>query len=131
MAPPAPEIDLARVLCRPADLPADGCREFRLGPGDWPLRGFVLRVADGVRAYVDRCAHLSFPLNYTPHGFLTADGSMILCSMHGAIFEKDTGYCVAGPCYGLSLIGLPLRIESGYVLLADEADPDELAARYA
>jgi nitrite reductase/ring-hydroxylating ferredoxin subunit len=128
---PTPEIDLVRVLCRLADLPADGCREFRLGRGDWPLRGFVLRVADGVRAYVNRCAHLHYPLNYTPNGFLTGDGSLILCSVHGAMFEKLTGYCVAGPCYGRSLIGLPVRIESGYVLLADEADPEELAARYA
>jgi nitrite reductase/ring-hydroxylating ferredoxin subunit len=80
---------------------------------------------------VNRCAHLHYPLNYTPNGFLTGDGSMILCSVHGAIFEKQTGYCVAGPCHGLSLIGLPVRIDSGWVLLADEADPDELAARYA
>jgi nitrite reductase/ring-hydroxylating ferredoxin subunit len=128
---PTPEIDLARVMCRLADLPAQGCREFRLGAGDWPLRGFVLRVAGEVRAYVNRCAHLQYPLNYTPNGFLTRDGSMILCSVHGALFEKLTGYCVAGPCYGRSLIGLPVRIESGYVLLADEADADELAARYA
>jgi nitrite reductase/ring-hydroxylating ferredoxin subunit len=91
----------------------------------------VLRVAGEVRAYVNRCAHLQYPLNYTPNGFLTRDGSMILCSVHGALFEKLTGYCVAGPCYGRSLIGLPVRIESGYVLLADEADADELAARYA
>jgi nitrite reductase/ring-hydroxylating ferredoxin subunit len=125
------QIDLARVLCRMADLPADGCREFRLGRGDWPLRGFVVRLADGVRAYVNRCAHLQFALNYAPHEFLTPDGSMILCRVHGALFEKQTGYCVAGPCYGRSLIGLPVRIESGYILLADEADADELAARYA
>ncbi|MFI4869352.1 MAG: Rieske (2Fe-2S) protein [Steroidobacterales bacterium] len=124
-------IDLAQVLCRMEDLPANGCREFRLGGGDWPLRGFVLRVGDGVRAYVNRCAHLHYPLNYTPHGCLTRDGSMIQCSVHGAIFEKDTGYCVAGPCYGRSLIGLPVRVESGCVLLANEADADELAARYA
>jgi nitrite reductase/ring-hydroxylating ferredoxin subunit len=128
---PTPEIDLARVMCRLADLPAQGCREFRLGSGDWPLRGLVLRVAGEVRAYVNRCAHLQYPLNYTPNGFLTRDGSMIVCSVHGALFEKLTGYCVAGPCYGRSLIGLPVRIESGYVLLADEADADELAARYA
>jgi nitrite reductase/ring-hydroxylating ferredoxin subunit len=128
---PERQIDLARVLCRMADLPPDGCREFRLGGGEWPLRGFVLRVADGVRAYVNRCAHLQYPLNYTPHEFLTGDRSMILCRVHGALFEKQTGYCVAGPCYGLSLIGLPVRIESGYVLLAGEADADELAARYA
>jgi nitrite reductase/ring-hydroxylating ferredoxin subunit len=126
-----PQIDLGRVLCRMADLSANGCREFRLGGGDWPLRGMVVRLADGVRAYVNRCAHLQLPLNYTPHGFLTPDGSMIQCSVHGALFEKDSGYCVAGPCYGRSLIGLPVRIESGYVLLADEVDADELATRYA
>ena|ERR1700676_4441265 len=125
------EIDLARVLCRLADIPVDGSREFRLGPGDWPLRGFVLRLADGVRAYVNRCAHLNYPLNYTPHGFLSGDRSMIVCSVHGALFEKRTGYCVSGPCYGRSLIGLAVRIESGYVLLADEVDADEMAARYA
>ncbi|HEX2791927.1 MAG TPA: Rieske 2Fe-2S domain-containing protein [Steroidobacteraceae bacterium] len=125
------QIDLARVLCSMADLPADGCREFRLGRGDWPLRGFVVRVADGVRAYVNRCAHQQFQLNYARHEFLTPDGSMILCRVHGALFEKQTGYCVAGPCYGRSLIGLPVRVESGYVLLADDADAEELAARYA
>jgi len=124
-------VDLARLLCRMEDLAAHGCREFRLGGGDWPLRGFVVRVDEGVRAYVNRCAHLHYPLNYTPHAFLTPDGSMIQCSAHGAMFEKQTGYCVAGPCIGRSLIGLPVRVESGCVLLADEADPDELAARYA
>jgi nitrite reductase/ring-hydroxylating ferredoxin subunit len=130
MAPPAQEIDIERVLCRLADLKG-GSREFRLGRGDWPLRGFVVEVHDGVRAYVNRCAHLNYPLNYMPHQFLSHDRSMIQCFVHGAIFEKTTGYCVAGPCSGLSLIALPVRVESGYVLLADEADPDELAARYA
>ena len=126
----AREIDLARVLCRVSDLQG-GCREFRLGRGDWPLRGFVVQVGDGICAYVNRCAHRNNPLNYLEHQFLSHDGSMIQCYVHGAIFEKSTGYCVAGPCSGLSLIALPVRLESGYVLLADEANPDELAARYA
>jgi nitrite reductase/ring-hydroxylating ferredoxin subunit len=125
------EIDLGRVLCRLDELAADGCREFRIGGGYWPLRGFVVRVGEGVRAYVNRCAHLAYPLNYLPHQFLTHDKSMIQCYVHGAIFEKDTGYCVAGPCSGLSLIALPVRMEAGYVLLAEEADPDQLAERYA
>jgi nitrite reductase/ring-hydroxylating ferredoxin subunit len=125
------EIDVARVLCRLEDLPTDGCREFRVGGGDWPLRGFVVRVGEGVRAYVNRCAHLDYPLNYMPHEFLTPDRSLIVCYVHGALFDKQTGYCVAGPCSGLSLAALPVRLEAGYVLLGDEADPDELAARYA
>jgi nitrite reductase/ring-hydroxylating ferredoxin subunit len=126
----ATEIDLARVLCRVAELEG-GCREFRLGGGDWPLRGFVVQVSDGVRAYVNRCAHLTYPLNYMPHQFLSHDASMIQCYVHGALFEKTTGYCVAGPCSGLSLISLPVRIEAGYVLLSKEVDPDKLAQRYA
>ena len=124
-------IDVTRVLCRLDEMPEGGCREFRLGGGEWPLRGFVVRIGDQARAYVNRCAHLAYPLNYAPDQFLTHDGLMIQCYVHGAIFEKDTGYCVAGPCAGYSLISLPVRIESGYVLLGDEADPEELAARYA
>jgi len=124
------EIDLTRILCRVADLEG-GCREFRWGGGEWPLKGFVVQVSDGVRAYVNRCAHLSYPLNYLPNQFLSHDGSMIQCYVHGAIFDKRTGHCVGGPCSGLALIALPVRVEHGYVLLADEADPDELVARYA
>ncbi|MFI4913874.1 MAG: Rieske (2Fe-2S) protein [Steroidobacterales bacterium] len=124
-------IDLERVLCRLEELPAEGCREFRLGAGAWPLKGFVVRVADGVRAYVNRCAHLAYPLNYLPQEFLSYDRSMIQCYVHGAIFEKETGYCVAGPCSGLSLAALPVRIVAGFVLLADGVDIEELAARYA
>ncbi|HEX4375726.1 MAG TPA: Rieske 2Fe-2S domain-containing protein [Steroidobacteraceae bacterium] len=124
------EIDLTRVLCRVADL-AGGSLEFRIGRGDWPLRGLVVQLGEDVRAYVNRCPHLAYPLNFVPHQFLTPDGSMIHCQAHGAVFEKATGYCVIGPCAGRSLIALPVIVESGYVLLSDEADPDALAALYA
>jgi len=121
----------ARLLCRLDEIAPGGCREFRLGAGQWPLRGFVVKVTGGVRAYVNRCAHLRYPLNYLPDEFLTYDRALIECSMHGAVFEKDTGLCVGGPCLGRSLVGLPVRIEAGCVWLADGVDPDELAARYA
>lgn len=124
------EIDLERVLCRLDDLQASGCREFRLGGGEWPLRGFVVRTRDGVRAYVNRCAHLRYPLNYAEDRFLSHDGSMIVCFVHGALFEKETGYCVAGPCAGLSLAPVPVRLEGDLVLLSDEVDAEEFAARY-
>jgi nitrite reductase/ring-hydroxylating ferredoxin subunit len=124
-------IDTERVLCRLGELTADGCREFKLGQGDWPLRGFVVRVSDGVRAYVNRCAHLDYPLNYLPHQFLSHDHRMIQCYVHGALFEKGTGLCVAGPCAGLSLCTLPVRIVGDYVLLGDDADIAVLAERFA
>lgn len=113
------------LLCRLDQLPSGGCREFKLGSGDWPLRGFVIRVADGVRAYVNRCAHLSYPLNYLPDEFLSYDRRHILCTMHGALFEKETGLCVAGPCLGRSLISVPARIEDDCVI-TDASTVDDL-----
>lgn len=123
------EIDLALVLCRLEELGATGCREFRLGGGDWPLRGFVLHlgVASGgdaaVRAYSNRCPHRALPLNLLPDRFLSHDGTMIVCCMHGAIFEKATGFCVAGPCVGGSLRPIPVRVVDGLVLLAASTEP--------
>ncbi|HKT74418.1 MAG TPA: Rieske (2Fe-2S) protein [Steroidobacteraceae bacterium] len=113
--------DLERVVCRLSDLERGSARAFTIGSGDWPLRGFVVRAGDEVRAYVNRCPHAGHPLNMQPDGFLTPDGALVLCASHGALFEKLTGYCVAGPCAGRSLRAVPLRIEAGFVLLADEA----------
>jgi len=120
-----------RVLCRLEELGATGCREFRLGGGDWPVRGFVVRAGTAVHAYLNRCAHLALPLNLLPDRFLTHDGSLILCTAHGALFEKGTGYCVAGPCIGQSLQRVPVQVEAGCVMLADEVDVAALAVRFS
>jgi len=125
-------LDLERVICRVADLDDGGSRAFTMGTGPWPLRGFVVRVRDEVRAYVNRCPHARHPLNLRPHDFLTADRTLILCHSHGALFEKESGYCVAGPCAGRSLTQLPITIDSGYVVLSESArledvDPVEAA----
>lgn len=124
------EIDLERVLCRVEELDATGCREFKLGGGEWPVRGFIVRSGTAVHAYLNRCAHMALPLNMLPDRFLTHDGSLILCTAHGALFEKSTGYCIAGPCNGQSLQRVPVQVAAGCVMLADDVDVAALAARY-
>ena len=114
-------IDVERVICRLTDLGESGSRGFVMGRGDWPLRGFVVRIHDQVRGFVNSCPHARHPLNFKPNQFLTLDGSLILCASHGALFEKLTGYCVAGPCAGQSLRTVPLEVVDGYVMLAEEA----------
>lgn len=115
-------VDLERVVCRVSDLDAQGARGFTIGAGDWPLRGFVVRAGAQIRGYVNDCPHAHHPLNLLPHRFLTADGSLIVCSSHGALFEKLTGVCVAGPCAGSCLRSIPLQMEAGFVLLAAGVD---------
>jgi nitrite reductase/ring-hydroxylating ferredoxin subunit len=110
-------LDLTRVICPIEQIPDGGSLGFTIGEGDWPLRGFLVRMRDDVKGYVNSCPHARHPLNLRPNRFLTHDASLILCSSHGALFEKSTGYCVAGPCAGQSLEPIPLRIVEGYVLL--------------
>jgi nitrite reductase/ring-hydroxylating ferredoxin subunit len=118
----ARQIDVERVICRLDDLGDSGSRGFAIGSGDWPLRGFVVRGNGKVRGFINSCPHARHPLNLSPHGFLTPDSTLILCSSHGALFEKLTGYCVAGPCAGQSLRAVPLKVEAGFVMLADDVD---------
>lgn len=112
-------LDTERVLCTLAELGEQGCRGFTLGEGDWPLRGFVLRVGSEYRAYVNWCPHAGHALNFKPHQFLTPDGALIICGSHGALFERDGGLCIAGPCAGQRLRTLPIEVVDGYVLLAE------------
>ena len=121
----AVELDLERVVCRLSELQG-GARGFTLGSGDWPLRGFVVRVGDTVRGYLNRCPHAGHPLDLLPQRFLTADGTLILCSSHGALFEKATGLCEAGPCAGRALTPIALQVRSGFVLLDDSVDVEAL-----
>lgn len=105
------------LICRLDDLPDPGARLFDLGAGGWPAEGFVVRKGEEVFAYVNVCPHAGHALDWRPDGFLTKDRSMIMCSAHGAVFEVRSGLCVAGPCAGVSLRRLPVRVADGCLLL--------------
>ena len=120
------KVDIERIICRFEELADPGARAFKLGAGDWPLRGFVVRKGSEVFAYLNRCPHAGHPLNWTADDFFTADQTLLMCHSHGACFEMTTGVCVLGPCVGRELRSIPIKIEHGHVLVAD--DPDKLAA---
>jgi nitrite reductase/ring-hydroxylating ferredoxin subunit len=121
--------DPTRIICRLDDLDNPGSRAFTLGSGQWPLRGFVVRRGPEVFAYVNRCPHAGHPLNWQPDQFLSFGRTLIQCNSHGALFQIDTGACVAGPCVGDTLTALAVRIENGTILL--DADPQQLSTLHA
>ena len=92
-----------------------GCREFSIGDGDWPFKGFVVRRGNEVFAYQNFCVHLGHPLNWMPDRFLTKDLTAVMCASHGALYEIDTGLCFAGPCLGKELIKVELAVRDGIV----------------
>lgn len=97
------------------ELDDPGCREFAIGDGDWPFRGFVVRQGESVFAYQNVCVHVGHPLNWSPHKFLTKDKSAIICSSHGAIYNIQTGECFAGPGAGGALRKVDLSVRDGVV----------------
>ena len=121
------EIDLERVICALHELDDPGARGFTMGRGHWPLRGFVVRRGAELRAYLNHCPHAGHELNLRPHAFLAPDAPLIQCSSHGALFEMETGLCLAGPCPGARLRPIELRINQGYVLVADNVELSEPA----
>ena len=127
MTSPPREIDITRVLCTLSELEETGSRGFAVGEGDWPLRGFVVKTPRGVAAYVNYCPHAGHPLNFRPHRFLTPDRSLILCASHGAVFTRDGGECVIGPCVGQSLKKIDVAVVGGCVMLAEGVDVEKLA----
>ncbi len=116
---PEREVDLGPF----ADLDDPGSKEFRIGDGDWPFKGFVVRQGEEVFAYQNVCPHAGHALNWKPDSFLTPDRASIICASHGAAFSIATGECFAGPCPGRSLRKVAVGIRGGRVYVTG---PDSL-----
>jgi len=109
------------VVCRFDELSDPGCREFRIGEGDWPFKGFVVRRGEDVFAYRNYCMHVGHPLNWKPDEFLTAERDRIVCASHGALYDIATGVCSGGPCRGKQLDRVDVAVRDGDVIVTGPA----------
>ncbi len=110
------------LICALNEITEPGTREFSVGEGEWPLRGFVVRYQGQLRAYVNSCPHLGVPLNYQPNEFFAPHEPLLQCSVHGALFVPHTGRCVSGPCIGRRLRELKIETIDGHLYLRSHPD---------
>ena len=78
---------------------------------------FAVKKDDQIYLYWNRCPHLRTPLEWEEDRFLDADGALIQCATHGALFRISDGRCLAGPCKGKSLHPVPFIIDNGMVMV--------------
>ncbi len=110
-------------LCSLTEL--EECQTIELSVEQRQL--FAVRLDNQIHAYWNSCPHRGIPLNWMPNQFLDGDGALIQCTSHGALFEIDTGHCIAGPCHGDSLTPVTLHCESGqYYITAGQPLPPAL-----
>jgi len=116
MSEQAPELRRL-VIGMLEELENPGCREFSIGEGNWPFKGFVVRQDEQVFAYQNHCRHAGHSLNWKPDDFLTRDCSSIICASHGALYDIQSGECTAGPCAGQYLNRVEAMVENGKVIV--------------
>lgn len=110
-----------RTLCPSAEL-LDGGTGFRftvrIGCSEEPA--FAIRYQGAVYAYLNRCAHVPTELDWTPGVFFDADGVLLMCATHGALYSPKDGRCVGGRCDGKGLRRLAVVEQDGMVYLDDK-----------
>ena len=113
------------VLCPLDDMEDPGTRAFRVVfDDDHEVEIFLVRRGAHVFAYVNICPHQFLPLNWHTDIFLNLDKTHILCMMHAARFEIDSGEMIYGPITAdCRLRPVPVSIEDGAVRLAKEGVP--------
>lgn len=108
---------IRRLLCKRSDIADGAARGFEI-MHETHRRDVVLVSREGrLHAYKNSCPHRHLPLETFPNRFLNEDGSLLICSAHGARFRVADGLCISGPCQGQSLTVADVEIDDGDVYL--------------
>ena len=90
-----------RLICSSAEL-EDSRRgvRFDVERAGGLVAAFAVRFEGRVQAYLNRCAHLPMELDWRPGEFFDAEGLVLICSTHGALYAPESGACIGGRCIG-------------------------------
>ena len=104
-------------LCLLTDLDELSCKSFNIKIKRKPTDIFMVRKGGQVFAYQNVCPHAQAPLEWNPDDFLDEKKETIICAMHGARFTIEEGTCVEGPCDGVGLTAIAVKIDNGDIKL--------------
>lgn len=105
-------------LCKLDALDDPGAKGFTFGQGAGRFDMFLVRKDGAVYAYLNECPHAHARLDNWPDKFLTLDETRIVCGVHAALFEIESGFCTSGPCTGRRLTSVPVEIAADGIRIA-------------
>lgn len=91
---------------------------IKLRSGLMQKRNIILfRYKDNFYAYYNLCMHMRRPLNCQANAIFDRDRQHLRCSMHGFVFEPETGICLSPVCAGQKLQAVKLIEVDGMLSL--------------
>ena len=81
------------------------------------MTGFALLFDGGYYVYRNQCQHLPVELDWEENDFFDVDKKFIVCATHGALYQPQSGLCVAGPCNGENLMPIPFEVTQNYIVI--------------
>lgn len=94
------------------DIPENGCRGLSVEVKGEKIDIILVRKNNELYCYRNRCPHMGINLDWMPDQFLDVSETLLQCATHGALFNIDDGYCIAGPCAGQSLQRVKFHMEN-------------------
>ena len=85
-----------------------------------PHSGIVFRFNGKLFAYLNRCVHMPRQLNCERDTVFDHDRQLLRCSMHGIVYQPETGRSLSTMCQGDQLQALRLTEFEGTIYLTDK-----------
>ncbi len=114
-----PQLPEVYAICSASEIEKGDAKAFSLSriteAGE--ARPFPLVVVrthrDEFFGYVNVCPHKGSWLNFGDGSFFSRERAFLQCGRHGALFEIDSGLCIAGDCRGEGLEPVAVAIIGG------------------
>ena len=104
-------------LCPVSEIPDPGSKGFEIEKDGVTTDIFVVHKDSHFYAFINSCPHTGATLEWLEDQFLDMENTFIQCSTHDALFEIDSGLCVAGPCVDDHLTPVEILIEHDILLI--------------
>ena len=110
---PIQEVD----VCQAEDLREQDYRIVDIDYHGRPHSAIVLRYQGNLYAYLNQCVHMPRRLNCERNTIFDEEKQHLRCSMHGIVYQPESGASISTMCNGEKLTALRLREVDGRIVL--------------
>jgi nitrite reductase/ring-hydroxylating ferredoxin subunit len=107
-------------IADPEELSPGQTKLLKVCLGGRDREAILLKTEEGYLSYLNRCRHLAVPLDWGDGEVMDDSGKLFLCRTHGALFRPKDGFCVSGPCQGLSLFPIDIAVREDGIYLSNQ-----------